>query len=110
MSYNGANAYLLVLLNHLKQVSPGTVLEDNPEVVPGLVPIEELENVPVFQIVENSHLVEHFLSAVLFDGLHCHVLDSFLFAALQTKHKTHDCLRMRLTLYTTEYLPLPTSS
>ena len=47
---------LLVQLNHLKQVSTRTVLEDDPQVVPRLVPIVEFQNVPVLQIVEDFNL------------------------------------------------------
>ena len=38
---------LLVLLDQLEQVTASTVLKDDPQVVPGLVPIVEFEDVPI---------------------------------------------------------------
>ena len=47
---------LFVLFNQLKQVATGTVLKNDPKMVSGLVPIVELENVSVLQVVEDSNL------------------------------------------------------
>ena len=54
---------LLIQLDHLKQVPTRTVLEDDPQVVPRLVPIVEFQNVPVLQIVKDFDLQDkHLLS------------------------------------------------
>ena len=46
----------LVLLDHLEKISSRAVLEDDPEVVARLVPIIELEDVAILQVVEDSNL------------------------------------------------------
>jgi len=56
---------LLVLFNQLKQISTSTVLKNNPKMVSGLVPVEELKDVPVFEVVENPDFVQYFLSPIL---------------------------------------------
>ena len=33
--------YLFFLLNKLKEVSTSTILKDDPEMIPGLIPVEE---------------------------------------------------------------------
>ena len=38
---------LLVLLDQLQQISASTVLKDDPQMVACLIPIVELENVPI---------------------------------------------------------------
>ena len=48
---------LFVLLNDLKQVATCAVLEDNPKMIPRFIPVVELQDVSVLQIVEDSHLV-----------------------------------------------------
>ena len=46
----------LVLLNQLEQITTSTILKNDPQMVPGLIPVVELEDVPVFQVVENTDL------------------------------------------------------
>ena len=48
---------LFVLLDQLEQVSTSAVLENDPQMVPCLVPVVKLENVAILQIVEYSDLV-----------------------------------------------------
>ena len=48
---------LFIKLNHLKKISAGTVLKYNPKMVARLVPVVELEYVPVvLQTVEDFDL------------------------------------------------------
>ena len=47
---------LLVLLDHLEQVTASAVFEDDPEVIARLIPVVELQYVSVLEIVENSNL------------------------------------------------------
>lgn len=53
----GAFRQLFVLLDELEQVTTGAVLKNDPQMIPSLVPIVELENVPIFEVVEDSNLV-----------------------------------------------------
>ena len=55
---HGLLGELLVLLDHLEQVAARAVLKDDPQMVPRLVPVVELEDVPVLQVVENAHLTK----------------------------------------------------
>ena len=50
---------LLVLLNHLEEITASAVLEDNPEVIACFIPVVEFEDVPVLQVMEDSHLYTH---------------------------------------------------
>ncbi len=47
---------LFVLLEKVEEVPARTILEDDPEMVAGLVPVIELEHVGVVQVVEYLHL------------------------------------------------------
>ncbi len=49
--------YRFVLLDELKQVGARAVLENDPEMVPGLVPVVELEDVGMVEVVEDPQLV-----------------------------------------------------
>jgi hypothetical protein len=71
---------LRILLNQLKQIPTRTVLKDDPQMVPGLVPIGEFQNVDMVQVVENTYFVENFLAAAFFDGFDSDVLNALLFA------------------------------
>lgn len=53
---DGLFGQYLVLLDKLEQVTASTILKDDPQVVPGLVPVVELEDVPVFQIMKDANL------------------------------------------------------
>ena len=52
----GFLCYSLVLLNELQQIGPWAVLQDDPQVIAGFIPIVELEYVRVIQIMENPQL------------------------------------------------------
>ena len=58
---------LFVLFNQLKQVATGTVLKNDPKMVSGLIPIVELENVSVLQVVEDSNLQTNNQSCISFN-------------------------------------------
>ena len=47
---------LLILFDQLEEITSSTVLKDDPEMVPGLIPVVEFENVSVLEIMEDSHL------------------------------------------------------
>lgn len=74
---------LLVLLDELEKISSRAVLEDDPKVVAGFVPIVELEDVAVLQGVEHADFVVDLFPPVLLDGLDGHVVDRLLFSALE---------------------------
>ena len=46
------------MFEELKKVTPSAILEDDPQVIPRLIPIIELQDVSILQIVEDSHLQE----------------------------------------------------
>ena len=48
--------YLFFLLNKLKEVSTCTILKDDPEMVPCLVPVEEAQYMPVFKVMKDTDL------------------------------------------------------
>ena len=57
-SQGSQKTYLFLLLNQLKKVTSRTVLEDDPQVVSCLIPVEELEDVPVLEVVKDPNLKE----------------------------------------------------
>ena len=95
---------LLVLLDQLKQVTSGTVFKNNPQMVSRFVPVKKLQDVSIFQVVEDTNFIQDFLSSVLLYRLYSNIVYCLLLATLQTLKERH------LTLYTTEYFPRPTSS
>jgi len=50
------SSYLLLLFDELKQISSGTVLKNDPQMIPGLIPVKELQYVPVLKVVEDADL------------------------------------------------------
>jgi len=78
----GGLGQLFVLLDQLQQITACAVLENDPQVVPRLVPVVKLEDVAIFQIMEDSHLVEDFATAEFLDRFYCHILDSLLLSSL----------------------------
>lgn len=53
---NHENIYLFLLLDQLKQVTARAVFEDDPEMVSRLIPVEELQDMSVLQVVKDTHL------------------------------------------------------
>ena len=51
---------ILVLFDDLIQIATGAVLEDDPEMVPSLIPVVEFEHVPVLEVVEDSNLINRY--------------------------------------------------
>lgn len=47
---------LFVLLNHLEQVTSSAILEDNPKMISCFIPVVELEDMAILEIMENSNL------------------------------------------------------
>jgi len=47
------------LFNELKEVSTGAIFENDPQVVPRLVPVKEFQYMPILQVVKDANLV-HF--------------------------------------------------
>jgi hypothetical protein len=45
------------LFNQLEEITASTVLEDDPQVVACLVPVEELKHMPILEVVEDAHLI-----------------------------------------------------
>lgn len=54
---DGLLRQLLLLLDKLEEVASCAVLEDDPQVIACLVPIEELKDVSVLEVVEDAHLL-----------------------------------------------------
>jgi hypothetical protein len=48
--------YLLLLLDKLKEITACTVLKNDPQMIPRLIPVEEAEYMSVLQIVKDTHL------------------------------------------------------
>jgi hypothetical protein len=71
-----------ILFDELAEISTGTVLKDNPKMVPGLVPIVELEDVSVFESMEHPNFVVYFLPPTLFNRFHSHIVDGLLLSSL----------------------------
>lgn len=80
--------YRLILLNKLQKVTSSTIFENNPQMVSGFIPVVELEDVVVVQIVENTdlkkldagdygggYLIEDFLSSRLLQTLDSNIFD-----------------------------------
>jgi len=55
--FNGLFRQNFVLINQLVQIATSTILKYDPEVIPSLVPVEEFQNMAIFQVVENSYFV-----------------------------------------------------
>ena len=72
----------LVLLNKLVEVSTRAIFKNDPEMVAGLVPIVELEDILVLQVVEDADFVHQLAAARALDRLDRDVLDALLDSAL----------------------------
>lgn len=66
------------------EITTSTIFENDPKMIPRLVPIVELENVSVLQTVEDADFVQHLLPAILFNGLNGDIVDGLFLAALIT--------------------------
>jgi hypothetical protein len=49
----------------LEKIATCAILKDDPQVISRFVPVEEAEDMTVFEIVENSNLIQHLLAAIL---------------------------------------------
>jgi hypothetical protein len=54
--------YLFLLLDQLEEITASAILKDDPQMIPCFVPVEELEDMPVFQIVKDADLKSLFLA------------------------------------------------
>lgn len=48
--------YLFLELNQLEQITAGAIFKDDPKMVTCLIPIKELEYMPIFEVVEYANL------------------------------------------------------
>jgi len=71
----------------LEEVATSTVLEDDPEVIPGFIPVEEAEDMPVLQVVENSNFIQYFFAPILLHRFHSNVIDRLFFPTLRKTGK-----------------------
>lgn len=73
---------LFILLNQLIEIATSTIFEDDPKMVPSLIPVEKFEYVSVFQVMKDSDFVEHFFTSVLLDRLDSNIINGLLFPTL----------------------------
>ena len=55
-SKEGIN-YLFFLVNQLEKIAASTVFENDPQVIPRLIPVEEAQDISVFEVVKDTHLL-----------------------------------------------------
>lgn len=74
---------MLILFDQLEEIAASTVLKDDPEMIPGFIPVEEAEDMPVLQVVENSNFIQHFLAPILLHRFYSNVVDRLFFPTLR---------------------------
>ena len=53
---DGLLGQFLILLHQLKKITASAILKDDPQVVPGLIPVIKFQDVSILQVVKDAHL------------------------------------------------------
>ena len=76
-----------ILAEEALQITAGAVLKNEPQVVPRLVPVVELESVWAVQFVHDLNFINHLVHLVLLYSLDGHVFYLLLLAPLKDLRK-----------------------